>query len=791
MVDTPTERAARSQRIVSTPDLSAWVSASAGSGKTKVLTDRALRLMLAGAQPDRILCLTFTKAAAAEMTNRIINRLSLWAAAPQDALRQDLADMGQFNPPPEMLARAATLFATVVDAPGGLKVQTVHSFCQSALERFPVEAGVPPGFAALDERAAADLLREARDSTLQDILAGDVTDSRLISALERLVQRGNAEAFDELLKALLAERARIDQLGGADAAIQAAWRLLDLNAETANTQFAIRAIAALDEDIETKLRRVMAAWLEGTKTDKGKGCALDAWLASDSEARAATTPALFGAFFTANGEGNPFSTPATKGARNANPWFDEVHTECLDWIIDARERLWAAECAADTEAAIRLASAIGERYARAKRVAAGLDFDDLILKTRDLLEAEGGAGWALYKLDAGIDHILVDEAQDTNPEQWAIVHALAEEFYRDGADMGRTLFAVGDPKQSIFSFQRADPEEFAKSRARFKDLAIGAGQEFEDRSLDVSFRSVPAVLRAVDATFSAPVAHQGLSPEGIAPTHISARPGLPGRVEVWPLLAKPEATDTPDRWTPLKVYPDASASAKAGLAALVANKIEALLNNPDERLPPGPSAPEGRRIRAGDIMVVVQTRSAFGDLLTRALKAKSIATAGVDRMRLTRQLAVRDLIALGSVAISPEDDLSLAILLKSPLVGLTEEALFDLAHGRQKQTLWRRLEERAAEPGSDYADAWAFVSEALRRADFSAPFDFYQWALGARQCRARMIAVMGESARDPLDAFMSLALSYADDNAPSMQGFLGWIERDQVEIKRQLEEGAA
>lgn len=791
MADTPTESAARSQRIVSTPTLSAWVSASAGSGKTKVLTDRALRLMLAGAGPDRILCLTFTKAAAAEMANRIITRLSLWAAASQDDLRKDLASMGAFNPPTEILARAATLFATVVDAPGGLKVQTVHSFCQSALERFPVEAGVPPGFAALDERASAELLRAARDGALHDILGGTAQNPKLAPALERLARRGNAEAFDELLTALLAERARIEHLGGPDAAITAVLDTLGLDEDTADPQAAIEAIATPPPDIETELRRLMTAWLDGTKTDKGKGDALDAWLASDLETRSAKRQSLFGAFFTASGEGGPYARAATKGVLDANAWFADVHTDCFDWVTTARERLWAAECAADTAAAIRLASAIGARYTRAKRVAAGLDFDDLILKTRDLLEADSGAGWALYKLDAGIDHILVDEAQDTNPEQWAIVHALAEEFYRDGSDMGRTLFAVGDPKQSIFSFQRADPAEFAKSRQHFKTMAEGAGQEFEDRSLDVSFRSVPAILQAVDATFAAPEAFQGLSPDGAPPEHISARPGLPGRVELWPIFGKPDKEDKPDRWTPLKAYPDASASAEAGLAARIADKIESLLNNPAERLPPGPSAPEGRRIHASDIMVVVQTRTAFGDLLGRALKAKNIATAGVDRMRLTRQLAVRDLMALGAVAILPEDDLSLAVLLKSPLIGLDEEALFHLAYNRRDQPLWRRLEERAAEPDSLYASAWAFVAEALRRADFAPPFDFYQWALGETQGRARMIAAMGEAARDPLDAFMSLALAYAEDNAPSLQGFLGWIERDQVEIKRQLEEGAS
>lgn len=792
MAPSPIESAARAQKIVSDPAVSAWVDASAGSGKTKVLTDRALRLMLAGAEPNRILCLTFTKAAAAEMANRIVDRLSAWASADRPALHSALADIGELQPDAPMLARAATLFAKVIDAPGGLKVQTVHAFCQSALERFPVEAGVPPGFAALDERASADLLRSARDATLRAILEGAEGDPQLPNALDRLVLRGNAEAFDALLNALLSERARISRLGSLEEAIQASWQAIGVHGpEDADRAFIARAISAPGNEAEQKLRRLIAPWMGGGKSDQKKAALLAAWLAAECGERAATVMSLFSAFFTKDGEGSAYATSATKSVLKATPQFGDHYKACEAWTFSQRDRLWTADCAADIAAALRLADVIGRRYERAKRVAGGLDFDDLILKTRDLLQSEGGAGWALYKLDAGVNHILVDEAQDTNPEQWAIINALAQEFYRDATALDRTLFAVGDPKQSIFSFQRADPAEFAHSRERFHAMAESAGQVFEVRPLETSFRSVPVILRAVDATFASERARYGLSPDHAAPSHTAARARLPGRVELWPILQKAERAEKPDRWTPLLDYPDDALDGETKLAHIVAAKIDALLSNPKERLPPSPKAPGGRRIHAGDIMVVVQTRSPFGDALARALKTRDIDTAGVDRMNLTRQLVVRDLLALGAIAILPEDDLSLAALLKSPLIGFSEEALLRLAYGRGKQPLWRRLQDFAGQPGSEFADAWEFVREAMARADFAPPFDFYQWALGPAQGRARLIAAMGEAARDPADALLSLALSYTADHAPSLQGFLGWVERDQVEIKRQLDDGAA
>ncbi len=783
-------RAANAQKLASHPERSAWVDASAGSGKTKVLTDRALRLMLRHRAPERILCLTFTKAAAAEMANRLTARLAEWSAASEADIAQSLADMMDAQPSEQAIRTARSLFARVVDAPGGLKVQTVHSFCQGALERFPIEAGAPPSFEALDERGAAELRGAARDAVLRRILANQ-TEPALAAALNRMALRGGVENLDAVLLALLQERARLAELakqpGGATAAV-----LRALGFKREDDLLTAEAEAAdLDDAMLAALRRVGVALGAGGTRDRERADKIAAWLAADTATRRETLAGLRSGFFKDGGEGPPFADVATKAVVADNPWLLETASAVIETLAAGLDRVRAADRGLDTLAALRLAEAIGDRYDRMKAARAALDFDDLILKTRDLLQSEGGAGWALYKLDQGIDHILVDEAQDTNPEQWDIVRALTGEFFQPDAALRRTVFAVGDPKQSIFSFQRADPAEFHKSQAQFRAASEAAGLPFAQVPLEVSFRSVPAVLQAVDATFAEAPALDGLSPDGAPPRHSADRAGLPGHVEFWPVMPAAAAEES-DPWTPLQDYPAAGVSAEARLAEAIAKKIADLIADPEARIHPTRSRPTARRIEAGDIMVVVQTRRAFGDALERALKARGVPTAGVDRMRLISHIAVRDLTALGQVAALPEDDLSLAVVLKSPLCHLSEEQLLALAYGRQGAPLWRRLEKAAAAPAADakIRDAWALIAEAMERADFAPPFDFFEWALSTKQGRARLVANMGPAVLDPIEEFQSLALRYASDHPASLTGFLDWIGRDTIDVKRELE-GAA
>lgn len=781
------DRATYAQAAGSDPKTSAWVDASAGSGKTKVLSDRALRLMLAFGAPDRILCLTFTKAAAAEMANRIVETLGRWAAANPDALHGELKTLIDRNPGVADVNRARSLFADVVDAPGGLKVQTVHSFCQAALERFPAEAGVPPGFAALDERAAADLLTEARDLTLRHAMAAEAG-APLARALDRMALRGAEDKLDHVLRALLAERARLGALDDPEASVLAAFGF----ATEAEAEAATSTPVTPSPDIAARLKRLADALAAGKATDQGKANGIAAWLAFDPEERRTRLDALTGAFFTARGEGDPNKSPATKGVRDANPWFDDQHADLAAYAGRLRDTARAGAGALDTLAALRLAADVERRYDRMKRARAALDFDDLILKTRALLESDGGAAWALYKLDQGLDHILVDEAQDTNPDQWQIVHALAGEFFHDDGARDRTVFAVGDPKQSIFSFQRADPAEFDRSKDRFDAAAFAGQRPFVAIDLPVSFRSVPAVLAAVDATFASPTAAAGVTPDGKPTKHDASRAGLPGRVELW-RMSEAQAAEAGDAWTPLQEYPSAAVKAPELLAERIAAEIERLIRDPDVRVGTSAEHPQGRRVKPGDVMVVVQQRAPFADALARALKRRGVPTAGVDRMRLSRQLAVRDLMALAQAATLPEDDLALASLLKSPLCQIDEGVLFEIAHGRGRRPLWRslKLAASAADAPAAVVAAWDLVSEAMANADYRPPFDFFQWALGPRQGRARLIANMGAAVTDVLDEFLALALAYGADRPPSLAGFLAWVERDQADVKRELEGAAA
>lgn len=782
----PVRAATRDQGIVSNPNVSAWVNASAGSGKTKVLTDRVLRLMLAGVAPERILCLTFTKAAAAEMANRISGTLAGWATMPLDELRRELTRLTSRSGDGDV-TRARTLFARVVDAPGGLKVQTVHAFCQAALERFPVEAGAPPGFQALDDRAAERLLTAARDDALDAIVQGRAT-ATLEAALDRIAAGGAEDRLDTLLRALLSERARLGQFDGPADVERASLDALGV-ADEAEANASLTAPLEPPAAMTANLRRLADALATGGKDDKKRAETLANWLALPPAARRQRFADFASVFFTENGDGSPRARFAIKKVMENDPSLADAANLAMEFAGAERDRMRTAAAACDTLAALRLANDVARRYAQQKARLGALDFDDLILKTRDLLKTDNGAGWALYKLDKGVDHILVDEAQDTNPEQWQIIHALAGEFFQVmEADVDeRTIFAVGDPKQSIFSFQRADREEFSKSHDHFKYLAERAGKAFESRPLAVSFRSVATVLEAVDAVFTAPEAAEGVTPDGAPPEHRAARQGLPGRVELWPLIAADEAPDR-EIWEPYEDYPDAKRTAPAKLAEAVATRIAALIADPDERIAESNENPQGR-IRPQDIMVVVQQRRPFVELLARALKARDVPTAGVDRMRLATQLVVSDLLALGQAASLPEDDLAVATLLKSPLGGLSEDALFDLAYQRDKVPLWRRLKLAATvdNPPADIARAWALVRQAMARADYAPPFAFYQWALGPMGGRARLVANMGPGVLDPLDEFLALALRHGREGPASLTGFLAAAARDTIELKRESE----
>jgi len=770
----------QAQRDASRPNASVWVGASAGTGKTRVLTDRVLRLLLAGTAPGKILCLTFTKAAAAEMAARLNRRLSDWAVMEDGQLAEDLAILTGHAPDAEARNAARRLFAEVIEAPVGLRFDTLHAFCQSILKRFPLEAGIAPHFEVMDERTASELAHEAREALL---VAAQKDDAALAGDLAVLTEYLHEDRFDALLHALVAERARFDRLcrtqGGVEGLVERVHARL--GTRPGRTRGALIAAAARDEAFDgTALRSAASVLADGSKTDRARGAAIASWLDA-GDARPARFDDYRSAFLTA--EGLPRSRLATKAIADRAPEAVEtLHAEALRLAAldrDCRQQ----DAATATSALVRLGADMIRRYAEVKRARAVMDYDDLVLATRQLLAAEDSISWVMFKLDEGLDHILIDEAQDTNPEQWDIVRALAADFFAGAARAEpaapRTVFAVGDVKQSIFSFQRADPAGFEQARSDFAAAVTASGGGWHSVALDMSFRSTPAILEAVDSVFAGDAAADGVVEKGAALRHVAHRTGQAGLVELWPAPAPPEP-DRPERW-PLPVAVREAFDPADQLAQLIAARIADWLVR-GERL-----EARGRPVRPGDIMILVRRRGPFVSKVVRALKQKQVPVAGVDRLVLTDHLAVKDLRALGDFLLLPEDDLNLAALLKGPIVDLGEDELFELAW-RRKPSLWAALNARRDERGS-FAAAHGTLSELLARADFVPPYELFADLLGPRGGREALLRRLGPEAGDPIEEFLNLALDYERSHPASLQGFLAWLGRGETVVKRDLERG--
>ena len=772
------KRAIAVQRKAAEPAESVWVVASAGTGKTTVLTDRSLRLLMAGSRPERLLCLTFTNAAAAEMANRIAERLAQWAVTPESELTQALDDLLGHAPTDEERELAPRLFARVLDTPGGMRIMTIHAFCQSLLRRFPLEAGIAPHFELLDDRRSEELLLEARDELLGE--AGEDGDTAFARALTHVSERVNEQDFAELLGDIIRARGRIQELllrhGSVDGAVAALGSKLGLGHD--ETSVGILAAGVADGAFDdTSLRRAAEALAQGSeKTDRPRGRLIADFLASNDTERAAKLDDYARAFLTRTG--TVLANLATKQV--VKILFDavEILQQEVQRIFELKQRLKAAELVEATKALLSLGGDILNRYARIKESHVALDYDDLILAARDLLRRPGIAPWVLFKLDGGLDHILVDEAQDTNPAQWEVIKALAEEFFvgEGAAPRPRTIFAVGDVKQSIFSFQGADPGALDKVRSHFHARLANIGRQLEDVPLTISFRSTETVLSAVDAVFAQPAAKEGVALDGREIVHQAARVGQAGRIEVWP-LAEPADREAAPEWRPPRERRSGD-SPRERLAKLIARRIGDMIERKEIL------ESRDRPVRPGDFLILVRHRDALVESLVREMKNRDIPVAGNDRMRLGEQLAVMDLIAFGQFLLLPEDDFNLAVLLKSPLLGLDEDALFGLAANRDKRSLWAELQRRA-----EFAETRKFLGEALARADFLPPYELYADLLGRLEGRSKLLARLGPDAADPVEEFMNLALAYEGEHAPSLQGMLHWLGRGDIEIKRESEPG--
>ena len=752
------------QAAAADPAVHAWVAASAGTGKTQVLSARVLRLLLEGTAPEALLCITFTKLAAAEMQARVTDRLAFWTRCSDAILEGDLQALGAATDALTQ-TRARRLFAQLLDSPQGLAVQTIHAFAQGLIASFPVEAGVAPGFATLDDRSSAALQRrllteaietatEENDTGFLDDLAAisiDQGEMRLAKVAARLARHADALAGLPLMgiEPMLRRCFGLPTDGDAAAALAA-------------------ALARFDAVGLARLAAAMAA--DGGKTAVAAAARAQAWLGADD--RAAALDHLRGFFLTTGGDLRmPSAVPAS--ADRADPSLRLLFVRLGEALLAilAEQRLHAAVVHAARH--LRIGKRLAADWQHAKARLGVIDYDDMIAAAQRLLRAPGAGEWVRFKLDNRIDHVLVDEAQDTNLQQWDIIDALTEEFFAGvGArDVRRTLFVVGDYKQSIFGFQGSDPDIYRDRKGHFAALAADSQVPMCDVALGTNFRSVGAILEVVDATIEM-LGPGSFDKDGV-PRHDPERQPGQGAVTLWPPV-RPEAADAgdgdDDDETPLP-------GIEVKLAHRVADTIARWLDPAEPLILPARGVP----VRPQDILVLVRSRSAFSAALVAALHVNQVPVAGVDRLKLSDPLAVADLLALARFVLQPGDDLNLAALLVSPFLGLDHDRLHALAADRPG-TLWGNM-RASDDPRVVVARNW--LLDLLGFADFAAPHEFFERVLsGPLQGRRRLLARLGAEARDAIDAVLDQALAFEAANAPTLQGFLAWIDNDDLEIKR-------
>ncbi len=758
------EETTKAQRLAASPSLSAFVPANAGAGKTRVLTNRVARLLLDGAAPSAILCITFTKAAAAEMADRLFKLLGGFALADDAALSAALQELDgdkALTRGADELSRARRLFARALETPGGLKIQTIHSFCESVLKRFPLEAGVAPGFSVIDALEAARLAKEAVTRVAEDA-AND-------PAFLHLLTRMNGGSLRDLLEGAATARRRDF------AATTQDWASL---AEAARAELGVakgETVDGLKQEILALVDPSGIEWATAALEETGGAPAtiapfLRAYLAATDDA--ARFEALL-AFFTTMA-GTPRQKLATAATAKIDPQVGPYLDSAKKDFIRRLERLRAVQVFEDTRALYAVLERIFAAYGKAKTARAALDFDDLIVLARRLLSGDGAA-WALYKLDQGLDHILLDEAQDTGPEAWDVIERPLDEFLAGkGAHEGaRTFFAVGDKKQSIYSFQGADAKLFDGKAIDLGEKIAAAGP-FKNLPLKASFRTTAPVLQFVDALFSRPEVWEGVS--DTAPEHHCTRDGMAGSVEIWPLVQHSDA-EAVNAWD--APFDQASATnPKRVLADAVAAKIKgwldagAMLDS------------QGRPISAGDIMILVQKRGALFHEMIRALARRAVAVAGADKMKLVEDQGVLDLLSFARTALFEGDDLSLAETLKSPFFNVSEDSLFDLAHAREGR-LWRALVNRKEERDDWRAAAHGIaLARAVALKDGPVAFFMHLLETGEPPGWRRIAARLGAPSREPIEEFLRLALDFETSNPRSLRLFLDAVSASDAEANR-------
>jgi len=756
----------RLQAEASDPKVSAWVAANAGSGKTYVLAQRVINLLLGGVEPQKILCITFTKAAAANMAKQVFDRLARWTTLDDADLDKAIGEHANVAGGAHRRTQARRLFARALETPGGLKVQTIHAFCTQLLHQFPFEANVAARFTVLDEAEQTQLQERL---TLAVLLEGAARpDSPLSRALNTAMTAAADQTFRDVVREAIGMRDAIshwvDKAGGVDDAIANLSK--ELGVEVSDNVESIEAEMLADSLIaQAEWPAVAEVLAQGAKSDCEQAQRFADLASLGGSDRLDTYLEIFCTNTMA-----PRKSIATRSITDA-ALIERLRAE-QQRVCGLIERRRAVICRDRSAAILTVSHEVLRRYAGEKARRGLLDYDDLVDRTLHLL-ANVDAAWVHYKLDLGIDHVLVDEAQDTSHKQWEIVRRLTAEFTAGAGarSLKRTIFAVGDEKQSIYSFQDAAPKEFAEMQRHFRKAHQDSGQAFIVSKFEHSFRSGRNILGAVDEVFRRKDVAASVSSDTAGfPPHIALPAMPPGIVEIWE-PEKPDERREIEGWdAPFDTVSETSPRVK--LAKRIARTVR--------------KAVDDHTARCGDVLILVRQRGELFEAIIRALKNEHVEVAGADRLMLTEHIAVMDLLALADALLLPADDLALATVLRSPLFGFEDDDLFAVAYGRGRTPLRASLRRKAPERPL-FADAAARLDALAQMARSKTPFEFYALLLGGGGMRARILARLGAEANDALDEFLNLALEYERRETPSLQGFIGWLRDARAEVKRDME----
>ena len=732
----------------SNPAENIWVQANAGTGKTKVLVHRLMRILFRNKQYEKtnasgILCLTYTNAAAGEMRNRILQGLQDWAMADDVLLAELLKTVTENDSPtPEDLALARKIFFTYIDNPDMLKIKTMHSFCEEILHRFPLEAGISPAWSLVSGSAQTILLDEAFDCMIKNSFNDTADTQNTLRAFHKILEIRSEYFLGTLHQMLLKRYRSFFQVDDVDKYreyfIDTTRKILGLENKVdldskpdyltdiiniaQNLKNASKKPAKYLDDFITTTQQYIDNSINFEKYKK-------LYLTAENEIMSAQKKAIL--------KDEPFRTEALR-------------------VYQIKQYLLNQEVFQNTVALFDLAMDFADTYRTIKQERNLLDFEDLILYTQKLFSKPDVMGWVLSQMDISLSHILIDEAQDTSPQQWNILRMLAGDFFTDGDTANnRSLFVVGDTKQSIYGFQNAEPRAFAESRYAIENQIKNNYRTIKEVALDQSFRSLKPILQTVDCFFDCP---EIIKQTGFYNNkHKVARKETNGLVEIHKLF-ECEQTGLEKH----KLY-----------VSMLADKIESLVKQ--------------ENIDPKNILVLVQRRDPFANLLSVALKRRGVDVAGNDRIKLPEFSAVKDLLHLTRFCINNTNDYSLCCVLKSPFYRLKERDIFNLCKIKNKLKKVDKNTTLLSVLQNENPDIYKDIMDTCGQSAVLAPYSFFTYVFNKNNNRQKFISALGKQIIDPLEEFLSLCLAYERTQSGTLYHFLKWFITGDSEIKRDMD----